>query len=565
MAKANLYFVIFTRQLKQTAIIKLYNKTPSPSERVGVRLYNIIIQILSLHLLQNLCLVCSKSVNHNTYNCTQYIHVFYYLKNILLVLLCSLTVTAQNTTDVPVLQEWWRADNMGYGVKYSQFDNGGMTWLDNFYHGKGVLVISTPTGVKTWQLRYPGDTVNIFTWEGTNDWGKYKGPNPRIKTLKCNDDSITDYIDDYGNMYLGIQNGEPPKPKPIFCGITPDYITDFNNDNIDDILSWNTSLTKDSILAYVQYGANNVSEITVDSIRLPTELYTNSDRTVQPISMYKNLQGELRLLLRYRIMDKQDGYRLYAFSKSSNGYTFELKDSYIVSNTNNYVYQGYNTLLTSSQFDKYYWIVAESLNGNSFSKNLVVYDLFKDRFDKILYRRQDSIGTLTSLKNSIDRDVNTDWFLQHYINDTTIEKIFYSGNLTIGFVPICKFSTYSSFPYNIISVPDRNNDTVNDVIIVARNFDVNSFCVLKGITSTLSHINNYNIVENNIVFNYDNIHVKAILKAQSTLELYNLLGQQLLHQDITNKESVTIDVSWLENGVYLCKVGAYSKVFCISR
>ncbi|MBX7155490.1 MAG: T9SS type A sorting domain-containing protein [Candidatus Kapaibacterium sp.] len=507
--------------------------------------------------------------------------MFYYLKNILLVLLCSLTVTAQNTTDVPVLQEWWRADNMGYGVKYSQFDNGGMTWLDNFYHGKGVLVISTPTGVKTWQLRYPGDTVNIFTWEGTNDWGKYKGPNPRIKTLKCNDDSITDYIDDYGNMYLGIQNGEPPKPKPIFCGITPDYITDFNNDNIDDILSWNTSLTKDSILAYVQYGANNVSEITVDSVRLPTELYTNSDRTVQPISMYKNLQGEIRLLLRYRIMDKQDGYRLYAFSKSSNGYTFELKDSRIISTSNNYLfaaYKGYNTISTSSKRDKQFWLVFESVYGDLNDFNLVVYDISNDTIillSKTHYYRTTGVGVLPRIKQNSSMP-NFYIRIRPNINSGQSNIELCDGNQLPLISNYAQFSTLSM--QEIEEVQDIDNDNIND-LVVSGNWidslrdDINSFKIFSAGKLVSVHENS-NPIKNSSnkdsIFDFEENKFLTFTWNQEfqlppLIELYNLLGQQLLHRDITNTDPVTIDISWLDNGVYLCKVGAYSKVFCISR
>ena len=111
-----------------------------------------------------------------------YLVTFYFL-------LCSLSLFAQiqHTTqiqDVPTLQEWWRADNKGYGVD-------GMTWLDNFYNGKGALVVSTPNGVQTWLLRFPGDVENVFTWQGGD---------ANIKTGDFNGDGVTDYVDGKGNI-----------------------------------------------------------------------------------------------------------------------------------------------------------------------------------------------------------------------------------------------------------------------------------------------------------------------------------------------------------------------------
>ncbi len=73
-----------------------------------------------------------------------------------------------------------------------------MTWLDNFYHGKGALVVYTSEGVKTWLLRFPGDTMNVFSWE--------KGSS-NIKTGDFNGDGITDYVDENGYIYEGIKNG----------------------------------------------------------------------------------------------------------------------------------------------------------------------------------------------------------------------------------------------------------------------------------------------------------------------------------------------------------------------
>ena len=85
-------------------------------------------------------------------------HLLLHLLGILFI--CAAPASGQQPPQVtiPQLKEWWRTDVLKYG-RY------GMTWLDNFYHGKGALVVYTSEGVKTWLLRFPGDTMNVFSWE----------------------------------------------------------------------------------------------------------------------------------------------------------------------------------------------------------------------------------------------------------------------------------------------------------------------------------------------------------------------------------------------------------------
>ncbi|MBS1537091.1 MAG: VCBS repeat-containing protein, partial [Bacteroidetes bacterium] len=141
-----------------------------------------------------------------------------------LALLFAAPLFAQNPVQdkIPQLKEWWRVDNMQYG-KY------GMTWIDNFYNGKGALAVWTPQGVKTWLLRFPGDTADVFTWQ---KGGSY------IKTGDINGDKITDYIDENSNIYEGVKNGEPPKPEPVSFGkYYSEAIADINGDGYDDLIN----------------------------------------------------------------------------------------------------------------------------------------------------------------------------------------------------------------------------------------------------------------------------------------------------------------------------------------
>jgi len=429
------------------------------------------------------------------------------MKYVVIILLTASMVLAQipspkgdiSTQSLPVLQEWWRADNMGYGIAYNG-GNGGMTWLENFYHGKGALVISTPTGVKTWQLRYPGDTVNVFTWQGNAPWGDYKSPNPIIKTLDINGDKVTDYIDGVGNLYYGTQNGEPPNPKPSFYGLTPVFISDINNDTYDDALSWNISSSQDSIIAYILYGAKEANNITIDSVKLPTELYSNTDRTVQPINIYKTPNGEIRIILRYRIMGKEDGYKLYGFTKTQNNYVFELKDSYIASTTNDYSYHGANTILYNKLEHKIIWVTLEKRNGKIENTDIAIYSLTENKFDRLLKTTFDSVSKIETTTQSLSNNYIEDFYIIKMRQITNTNVIFINGSQlnnkidTLITYNTCQFSSIELFPNKL-----KPNSKL--LIISGEYFDENCFNIseVRDTTTYISETESM-ILSNNIKF-----------------------------------------------------------------
>ncbi len=203
------------------------------------------------------------------------------LSLLVVVLLCSMSVFAQRPIQdsIPQLQEWWRADNMQY-AKY------GMTWLDNFYQGKGALVVWTPQGVKTWQLRFPGDTMNVFTWE--------KGSS-NIKTGDFNGDGITDYVDENGNIYEGIKNGEPPKAESVSFGqYYPEAITDLNGDGNDDIINTPTiNRTLPSTEITVCFGKQGLKDMNWQAVKIK-----DIDSNNAVLSCYSTANHELRLVCR---------------------------------------------------------------------------------------------------------------------------------------------------------------------------------------------------------------------------------------------------------------------------
>lgn len=317
----------------------------------------------------------------------------------------SLFAQAEKTPtvqDVPTLQEWWRADNLRYGIN-------GMTWIDNFYNGKGALVISTPKGVQTWQLRFPWDTVNVFTWSGGD---------ANITVADYNGDSILDYLDTKGNLYIGQATGFPQPPKIIFNDYLNEHIiTDINNDGITDVVSLDTygGISK----FFVRLGTR--SDTTLQGKVLPIGKFFDSTRTVA--GYYTKPGNEQRLIVRYlpyhidktnNIITEKDGYELYSLTWDNALQQIKLSklSEQIVNNTT-------QSWIISKTFqpgaDRIYRIQAErvDLNDDFYSKtNLVIYDLSNDAIDKISETRMDRIAGIYGLAHSIDKDSVQDWFIK---------------------------------------------------------------------------------------------------------------------------------------------------------
>ncbi|MBS1536303.1 MAG: hypothetical protein JST20_00980, partial [Bacteroidetes bacterium] len=359
------------------------------------------------------------------------------MKTIVLLLAIVLLYTAsplhaQNPVQdsIPQLKEWWRADNMQYG-KY------GMTWLDNFYNGKGALVVWTPNGVQTWQLRFPGDTQNVFTWSGGS---------AAIRTGDFNGDGITDYLDGKGNIYEGIQNGELPKSQPAGKGFYPDLVIDINGDGYDDMFYPE---------GYVLGGAN-LQELPSKVIKFPE---IDSNNVV--LLSYQLSTKEIRVLCRHYYWTNltkypfgkvyKEGLRLIGLRWEGDKFRSSILDEFTVPtpDSTGILYTG---ALLSQPSGKNYFICATMIKGTNQHTDVNVYDINNDKLSKLYIAQIDSISIMGVLQFSINNDTVPSWFLAKFPDDNGYSDVtFYSVNVGTEIKPIGKYTTcqapiMASFP-----------------------------------------------------------------------------------------------------------------------
>jgi hypothetical protein len=321
---------------------------------------------------------------------------------------------------IPQLKEWWRADDMFYGKD-------GMTWLDNFYHGKGVLVVSTPDGVKSWQMRFPGDTENVFTWSGGS---------AAIRTGDFNGDGITDYLDGKGNIYEGIQNGELPKSQPEGKGFYPRMVADINGDGYDDMFSPD---------GYV-LGSVNLKELQSKVVKFPE---IDSNNIV--ISSYRVSSTDIRVICRHYYWTNlqsfpfgkvyKEGLRLIGLHWEGTGFTSKVLDEFTVPTPDSTgIY--YTSRLIPSHSKKNYFICATMIKGTTQHNDVSVYDINNDKLTKLYTTQIDSISIMGVLQYSINNDTIPCWFISKYPdNDGYNDVTFYSGKVYAGIEPIGKYTT----------------------------------------------------------------------------------------------------------------------------
>ena len=318
------------------------------------------------------------------------------------------------------LTEWWRADNMGYG-------GAGATWIDNFYNGKGALVISTPTGVQTWQMRYPWDTVNIFTWAGGD---------ANIKTADFNGDGLTDYIDGKGYVYLGVANGLPANLPAVRINMDNTVlerilILDIDHDGLSDVVDIGIGNRK---YFRVSYGKSDAREMVVDTISTG-DIIDDYNFVIQGFGKTNN---KFRVVLRhynYTINSHPpyttvttDGFRLYDISwhRGDKSTTNALLDEY-----------SYNTPtegdpLTTSVLqlskDTTTLVVVTSNVQNSLRTTISVYDLSSDHFSGVAKMQADSLMEIQQANGLAIRDALPSLCLKY-----------------IKQLPTCRYSMQSKF------------------------------------------------------------------------------------------------------------------------
>ncbi len=327
-----------------------------------------------------------------------------------------------------VMKEWWRVDDKGYGVA-------GMTWLDNFYNGKGVLVVSTPSGVQSWPLRYPGDTVNVFSWTGGD---------AHIRTGDFNGDGVTDYLDGKGNVYLGQAQGLPKAPVLVapLDPISLNAVCDVNDDGIDDVITISQNHT--TVLFSIKLGDRSDSTLQHPSVGV--KRYFDSVRSV--ISIYSKSKIQHRMLVRngaYYYGNGTDALELYEMKWSSNDslLTFKKLSDRVF---NQFGQSWLSGCLFQPNDSCVYRMQAERIDVSDveFSKSyLKIYDLSNDSITSVLTSRCDSVALIVPLKVSMDNDSTVDYVVT---NQDAQRATIYSGKFRDSLSPIAT----ASFCRNVV-------------------------------------------------------------------------------------------------------------------
>jgi hypothetical protein len=383
--------------------------------------------------------------------------------------------------------------------------------------------------IHTWLNRFPGDTENFFTWKAGY-----------IRRGDFNGDGITDYIDGVGNIYRGIQNGQPPEKEPVFKYNFSGIIYDLNNDGFDDIL-WRSDGGGYGVVARILYGGSDFTKFAQVNIERTAPFDTN--RSVDQI--YFTSEGEARFLVYHTFKNGLDiikGYEIYkvTWEKGGTQPAFEkLSEHKNKTSSPDFAEYTSDAIYQSKYHNKTFLFLRESLNGDYFKNNVHIFDITDNNFTRVLKFRLDN-ANFNMLEQSVDGDEYEDWY-----NNQGNQKLVFSGGAVFDSIP--KLQTKG---FAIGAIGDVSGDGISDLAASLYDFPTATFHfrIVNGLDLTTG-ISNDNTQSPLFSFTETSPHpinmqsvarisVNILSPAQYTLSLYTLDGKLTGH----------IFQGWLDSG-----------------
>jgi hypothetical protein len=451
----------------------------------------------------------------------------------------------------PVLQEWWRApERMVAGQALS--------YLPNFFNGKGALALLHNEAGKTWLNRYPGDTLNIFSWRG----------GPPIYRGDFNGDKVIDYIDFEGYIYQGIRNGEPPNPEPV--KYIPQaksvimFIDDIDNDGCDDMVFTQKG--------YMQFGLIRGNKNLTDLYSILYKDIIPSNQSVES----KNICGIMRgeddkvhiLTYRMKKLNAQgylvDSYELYSIDwKQDTAQATLVK--VIGGDMKQRLYSGDCAFLKENGRARY--MIAKD---NSI-REYIIFDMKNNSWKELTRVKTPSPTTLVApifgqFDASIDDDDIPEWYITYYdtltVPDKVSLKIYKGGDTSFSKVlvtidPTCHRDA-------ITTIDDINGDGRADMALGSQRYA--SLNCLRFYTLSLPTTigGEYPVIRSDSpvphpLHDKGYITLSLALESMIRIEAYPLMGGKdtyLIYQGMARSGTQTflIDVSAVPSGIYLLRI-----------
>jgi hypothetical protein len=424
----------------------------------------------------------------------------------------------------PVLQEWWRApENMTVGQE--------ITYLPNFYQGKGAMAIMYNGRGVTWLNKYPGDTNNIFSW---------KGGLP-IYTGDLDGDGVQDYVDGSGYVYKGQGNGQLPKMVTVLSLPSLDYgytlITDINKDGKQDVL-FVGERSGVKIKFAVMLGKSPLDSLRTQELNAGIP-YQGSEEDYEAPALYNGPDSLPRIVIyrTRRFMNTPiDNFLLYRafWAKDSSEPVFDMVDEIRGNDTKRlftgdiYTYKNGDRQTTGLFVRNYESTKLYCFQNNGRSLRLVwtLATIGKDLYFE---------PPFGCLNHSLDGDEHPEWYYSIYDKKLgTVTTYVCKGGIIPDSTAQC-IITRSCYE-ELTSIDDINNDSIADIITGSSPYSSIPNCTSIFLGPGIINSSGADASDRNIlnlddpaphpVIQGSKVHLRADKAGNYTLQIRDLQGRQ---------------------------------------